>query len=73
MASASSCRHAFAGAVHGSEVVLGVGEALLGGQAVPPDGFSVVLRHAFAGAVHDSEVVLRAGEALLGGLSPSPH
>ena len=32
------------GAVRKPEVELGAGVALLGGQAVPPDGFSVVLR-----------------------------
>ena len=32
--------------VHVPEIALGVGVALLGGQAVPPDGFHLVLRHA---------------------------
>ena len=39
------------------EIVLGVGVALLGGQAVPPDRFSVVLRYATTlHAVHDPEM-----------------
>ena len=33
--------HAFAVAVHEPEVVLGGGVSLFGGQAVPPDGFSL--------------------------------
>ena len=41
--------------------------ALLGGEAVPGNGLSVILWDAFAGAVHDSEVVLGGGVALLGG------
>ena len=47
-------------------MVLRHGQALLGGQAVPPDGFRVIPRHAFAGAVRKAEVVLRAGVSLLG-------
>ena len=50
----------------------GGGVSLLGGQAEPPDRFSVVRRHAFAGAVPDSEVVLRVGVSLLGGQAVPP-
>ena len=39
-------RHAPTGAVHDSEVVLGAGVSLLGGQAVPPDGMTDVVRRA---------------------------
>ena len=43
---------------------LGAGVTLLGGQAVPPDGFSVVLQHAPTGVVHDPEVELGVGVTL---------
>ena len=43
---------------------------LLGGQAVPPDGFRVVLRHARTGAVPDPEVELRVSVALRRGFAP---
>ena len=61
---------AFAVGVHDSEVVLGAGVTLLGGQAVPPDGFRVVLRHARTGAVPDPEVELRVSVALRRGFAP---
>ena len=40
---------------------------LLGGLAIPADGFRVVLRHALAVGMHSAEVVLRVGVPLLGG------
>ena len=52
------------GALH-PEVVLGGGASLLGGEAVPGNGLSVILWDAFAGAVPQPEVVLRLGVASL--------
>ena len=46
-------------------IVLGVGDALLGGQAA--DGFRGVLRHPPTVGVHEPEVVLGVGVTLLGG------
>ena len=48
-------RNAFTVVVHDSEVGLGVGVTLLGGQAEPPDGFRLVLRHASTVAVRNPE------------------
>ena len=45
---------------------------LLGGEAVPPDGFRGVLRHASTVGVHEPEVVLGAGVTLLGGEAVPP-
>ena len=59
-------RHALTGSVHEPKTALGAGVVLLGGQAVPPDGFSGVLRHALTGVVPESETVLAGGVALLG-------
>ena len=46
--------------------------ALLGGQAVPPDGFRLVLRRTPTGGVHDPEGELGGGVALLGGQAEPP-
>ena len=45
---------------------------MLGSQAVPPDGFRVVLRHALTVGVPDPEVELGAGFTLLGGQTEPP-
>ena len=50
--------------VHDTEVVLGEGEPLLGGQAGPRDCLAIVLRDATAVAIHDAEVVLGSGVSL---------
>ena len=57
-------RHAHTGGIHEPEAVLGAGVALLGGQAVPPDSFRVVLRHAHTGGIHEPEAVLSVGVTL---------
>ena len=54
------------------EVGLGVDVALPGGQAVPPDGFCVVLLYAPTFGVHVPEVGLGVGVALLGGQAVPP-
>ena len=43
---------------------------LLGRQAIPAHGFSVVLLDTFARRVHGREIELRLGVSLLGGLAP---
>ena len=58
-------RHAFAGAVHDSEVVLGGGASLLGGAAEPGDRLGGIVWDAFTGGVPQPEVVLRLGVASL--------
>ena len=45
---------------------------LLGGQAVPPDGFRIVLRHAPTGAVREPDGELGDDITLLGGQAVPP-
>jgi hypothetical protein len=49
--------------MHNAKVVLGAGEALIGGLAVPLRRLGVVLRHAQAGAIHNAKVVLGVGDS----------
>ena len=59
--------HAFALAVHGAEVVLGVSMTLLGGHPVPLHRLGVVPRHALPLDVHVAETIPGIGIALLRG------
>ena len=57
--------HALAGAVHGAQIVLGLGVILLGGPPEPVRGFRGTLRNAVAVQVQQPQVVLRDGIACL--------
>ena len=59
-------RNPFALVVHDPEVVVGIGDALLGRPPVPLHRLGVVRRNPFALVVHDPEVVLGLGVSLLG-------
>jgi Pentapeptide repeats (8 copies) len=52
---------------HSAEIQLRGGVALIGSEAVPSDGLSIVLRHAAAQSVHRAEIGLPASVALIGG------
>jgi hypothetical protein len=58
--------HPLAGLVEGAEGGLGVGVALLGGQAIPPRRLAGILLHALALVVNEAQDVLGRGIALLG-------
>ena len=53
--------------VHGAEVVLGVGIALLRRESEPLHRLGIVLQHALAAVVHDAEIMLGVGVTLRGG------
>jgi len=61
--------YAFALVVRNAQVVLGLGQPLVGGLGVPVHRLFEVLRHAFAVVVRNGQVVLRIGMALLGGFA----
>jgi hypothetical protein len=58
-------RHTLASVVHGAEVVLGTGIALLCSLAIPRHSRRKVLRHAAAEIVHEAEVELGDGVAFV--------
>ena len=49
------------------ELLLGFGEVLGGGEAIPVGGLGGVLGDTFSLGVHEAEVVLGPGEAIVGG------
>ena len=53
-------------AVRHAETVLTAGVALLGGEAIPLQGFEVIFRHALAPGIHSPEIVLSTSMALPG-------
>jgi hypothetical protein len=57
--------HAQAIGIHGAEIVLGVGSALIGSETKSLQSFAVVLRDAQAIDVVQPEFVMRHGEALI--------
>ena len=70
-------RDAIAIGIEDGEIVLSVGQALVGSETKPLYGFQWALRHTAAGVVRDPKIVLRFGKSALGSkpgrLPSSPH
>lgn len=65
-------RHTLAEFIYLSEMELRVDIALIGGPAIPPRGFGIILSHFHTVEVSKSETVLRVGVALFSGKAIQP-